>query len=65
MMMDEILRYASTGVHPWPMAAKGSFGARNVHKHVWHLPIPEFDPADPLHAELEQAGVAIRRKCGK
>ena len=23
---------------------KGQFGARHLHKHLWKLPIPEFDP---------------------
>ena len=28
---------------------KGQFGARHLHKHLWKLPIPEFDPANGLH----------------
>ena len=27
------------------MMPKGQFGARHLHKHLWKLPIPEFDPA--------------------
>ena len=26
------------------MMPKGQFGARHLHKHLWKLPIPEFDP---------------------
>ncbi len=35
---------------------KGQFGARHLHKHLWKLPIPEFDPDNPLHAEISAAG---------
>ena len=28
-----------------PLMPKGQFGARHLHKHLWKLPIPEFDPA--------------------
>ena len=38
--------------------AKGQFGARHLHKHLWKLPIPEFDPANALHVEVSQAGQA-------
>ena len=27
-----------------PLMSKGQFGARDLHKHLWKLPIPEFDP---------------------
>ena len=37
---------------------KGQFGARDLHKHLWKLPIPEFDPDDPLHTEVSAAGKA-------
>ena len=37
---------------------KSQFGARHLHKHLWKLPIPEFDPDDPLHAEVSDAGEA-------
>ena len=39
-----------------PLMSKGQFGARNLHKQLWKLPIPEFDPDDELHATLSQAG---------
>ena len=31
---------------------------RDLQKHLWKLPIPEFDPNDPLHAEVSAAGEA-------
>ena len=39
-----------------PLMPKGQFGARHVQKHLWKLPIPEFDPANPLHVAISQAG---------
>ena len=38
--------------------AKGQFGARHLQKHLWKLPILEFDPANGLHVEVSQAGRA-------
>ena len=37
---------------------KGQFGARHLHKHLWKLPIPEFDPAEGLHVAISEAGEA-------
>ena len=37
---------------------KGQFGARHLHKHLWKLPIPEFDPAEELHASIAEVGAA-------
>ena len=31
-----------------PLMAKGQFGARDLQKHLWKLPIPEFDPGNRL-----------------
>ena len=39
-----------------PLMSKGQFGARDLHKHLWKLPIPEFDPARELHAAIAKAG---------
>ncbi|MXY87079.1 MAG: hypothetical protein F4Y95_11480 [Chloroflexi bacterium] len=39
-----------------PLMPKGQFGARHVHKHLWRLPIPEYDDSDSLHVEIAQAG---------
>ena len=39
-----------------PLMTKGQFGARDLHKHLWKLPIPEFDPVDELHIAIAEAG---------
>ncbi len=39
-----------------PLMPKGQFGARDLQKHLWMLPIPEFDPYDGLHVEISDAG---------
>ena len=41
-----------------PLMPKGQFGARDLHKHLWKLPIPEFDSGNPLHVRVYQAGEA-------
>ena len=40
---------------------KGQFGARHLHKHLWKLPIPKYDPAVALHRELAEAGAAAAK----
>lgn len=32
---------------------------RDIDKHIWRLPIPQFDPADNLHSELSRLGGAV------
>ena len=44
-----------------PLMSKGQFGARDLQKHLWKLPIPEFDAANPLHAEVSDAGKAAAK----
>ena len=39
-----------------PMMTKGLFGARDLHKRLWELPIPKFDPEEELHAAIAEAG---------
>ena len=39
-----------------PFMPKGQFGPRHVQKHLWKLPIPTFDPTEPTHAAVSQAG---------
>ena len=39
-----------------PFMSKGQFGARNLHKQLWKLPIPEFDAENALHARISDAG---------
>ena len=41
-----------------PLMAKGQFGSRHLVKQIWKLPIPEFDPDDPLHVAISDAGEA-------
>jgi SAM-dependent methyltransferase len=36
---------------------KGQFGARHLQKHLWRLPIPKFDPDNPTHITVSEAGV--------
>ena len=39
-----------------PLMSKGQFGARHLQKHLWKLPIPEFDPDHGLHIDISDAG---------
>ena len=39
-----------------PLTSKGQFGARDLQKQLWELPIPEFDPEDSSHAVVSGAG---------
>jgi hypothetical protein len=39
-----------------PLMTKGQFGARDLHKHLRKLPIPEFDPAEGLQVTIAEAG---------
>ena len=39
-----------------PLMAKGQFGARHLQKHLWKLPIPEYDPKQKLHVVIARAG---------
>ncbi len=48
-----------------PLMSKGQFGARDLHKHLWKLPIPEFDPAQELHASIAEAGAAAAAGAGE
>ena len=41
-----------------PFMPKGQFGARHVQKHLWKLPIPEFDEGNPLHVRISEVGSA-------
>ena len=38
------------------LMTKGQFGPRNLQKHLWKLPIPEFDPGNGLHVSISEAG---------
>ncbi len=41
-----------------PLMTKGLFGARDLHKRLWRLPIPKFDPEQGWHAAIADAGAA-------
>ena len=41
-----------------PLMSKGQFGARDLQKHLWKLPIPEFDPDNAVHRGVADAGWA-------
>ena len=40
---------------------KGQFGARDLHKHLWKLPIPEFDARNSFHIRVSQTGETAAR----
>ena len=44
---------------------KGQFGARHLHKHLWKLPIPEFDASNSLHLAISKAGEAAAAGAAK
>ena len=41
-----------------PLMSKGLWGARDLQKHLWKLPIPAFDAKNALHQEVARAGKA-------
>ena len=41
--------------------SKGQFGARDLHKQLWKLPIPEYDGSEALHGEIAAAARQQRR----
>ena len=48
-----------------PLMNKGQFGARDLEKHLWKLPIPEFDRENLLHATLAKAGGRLATGVGE
>ena len=44
---------------------KGQFGARHLHKHLWRLPIPEFDPSQELHSTIAEASATAAAAAAK
>lgn len=48
-----------------PMQARGLFGPRHIHKKVWELPIPEFDPSNEDHMMLARLGEECTNKISK
>ena len=41
-----------------PLMNKGQYGARDLEKQLWKLPIPECDGTEALHGEIAAAGAA-------
>ena len=39
-----------------PLMAKGQYGPRHLQKHLWRLPISEYDPDNQIHRTLAEAG---------
>ena len=39
-----------------PFMPRGQFGARDLMKHLWKLPIPEFNPGNDLHVSISESG---------
>ena len=48
-----------------PLMSKGQFGARDLQKHLWKLPIPGFDAGNPLHVAVSEAGEAAAAGAAK
>ena len=48
-----------------PLMSKGQFGARDLHKHLWKLPIPGFDPARELHVTIVEAGATAAARAAE
>ena len=42
-----------------PLMSKGQFGARDLQKQLWKLPIPMFDPTQELHVTISEAGATV------
>ena len=38
------------------LMSKGAFGARDLTKQLWRLPVPEYDNNEPVHAKLSSLG---------
>ncbi len=48
-----------------PMQARGLFGPRHIHKKVWELSIPEFNPSNEDHLKLASLGEECTKKVSK
>jgi hypothetical protein len=38
---------------------------RDIHKHVWELPIPEFDRTNNVHQRISELGTALEKVASK
>ena len=43
--------------------ARGLFGARHFQRQGWKLPIPRYEPGNPLHVRLSKLGKAAEQEC--
>ncbi|WP_255170119.1 N-6 DNA methylase [Natrononativus amylolyticus] len=41
----------------YDMINRGQFAGRDIHKRVWEVYIPEFNPNDPLHREISETAL--------
>ena len=48
-----------------PFRPKGNYGSRHVHKHLWKLPIPKYNPGDVLHTKLSKLGRSAAKSAKK
>ncbi|TKX72189.1 N-6 DNA methylase [Halorubrum sp. GN11GM_10-3_MGM] len=39
------------------MMSQGLFGGRDIHKRVWEIAIPEYDPEDEVHREIRDKAI--------
>ena len=46
-----------------PFMPKGLYGPRHFEKHGWKLPIPRYNPSDPLHVHLSELGKTAEQEC--
>jgi len=45
-----------------PMQARGLWGPRDIHKKVWEIPIPQFNPGDKAHLRLAEIAEVCEEK---
>ena len=57
-------RTPATAVNKYT-TANWAGNTRDLHKHLWKLPIPEFDDSDPLHLGISRAGEAAAAGAAK
>ena len=46
-----------------PFMSRGLYGARDLQKHGWKLPIPRYDTSHPLHVQLSELGKLAEEEC--
>lgn len=47
------------------MMSQGLFGGRDIHKRVWEIAIPEYDPAKELHQEIRDRAIEGEQRTEK